>query len=263
MHLLEFTQIGIGLVVGFMIGLTGLGSGSMLTPLLILFGGMAPATAVGTSLIFSVATKGWGGWNFYRRGLIQMDIVRDLCLGGMPGTVLGAFIIRYLGVRRPELMDVFLMRSIGLALMLVAGIMLLRLLPEKFRPEVVDREFQLHPGLRRVLVVISGFVVAACVTLTSIGAGAGMVPIMVLCYKLDTGTLVGSNIFTSAILALIAAIPHAGLGHVAWSAVGYLLIGSLPALWCASQLHGRVPRHIPEGIIAVALMGMGVRIFVF
>lgn len=263
MPLLALIQIGIGGVVGFMIGLTGLGSGSMLTPLLILFGGMAPATAVGTSLIFSVATKSWGGWNFYRRNLVNMDIVRDLCVGGMPGTLLGAFIVRYLGVRRPDIMDAFLMRSIGLALIIVAMIMLLRLLPEKFRPRAVDREFQLHPGLRRGLVVFSGFIVATCVTVTSIGAGAALVPIMVLCYRLNSGTLVGSNVFTSGLLAFIAAIPHWGLGHVAWSAVGFLLIGSLPALWCASQLHGRVPRHIPEGIIAAALMGMGLRIFVF
>lgn len=263
MHFAIIIQIAIGALVGFMIGLTGLGSGSMLTPLLILFGSMAPATAVGTSLIFSVVTKGWGGWNFYRRGMVNMEIVRDLCIGGIPGTVLGAFIVRYLGIRRPDVMDAYLMRSIGLALMLVAFIMMLRLLPEKFRPRVVDREFQLHPGLRRGLVIVSGFIVAACVTVTSIGAGAAMVPIMVLCYRLEAGTLVGSNVFTSAVLAFIAAIPHAGLGHVAWSAVGFLLVGSIPALWCASQLHGRVPRYIPEGIIAVALLGMGLRIFAF
>jgi uncharacterized membrane protein YfcA len=263
MPLVALTQIGIGMVVGFMIGLTGLGSGSLLTPLLILFGGMAPATAVGTSLIFSVVTKAWGGWHFFRRNMVNMNIFRDLCLGGLPGTLLGTFIVRYLGVRRPDIMDAILLRSIGLALMLVAGIMLLRLLPERFRPAVVDREFQLHPGLRRGLVVFSGFLVAACVTVTSIGAGAALVPIMVLCYRLDAGTLVGSNVLTSAVLAFIAAIPHWGLGHVAWSAVGFLLIGSLPALWFASRLHGRVPRHIPEGIIAAALMGMGLRIFVF
>ena len=256
-------EVGIGIIVGFVIGLTGLGSGSMLTPLLILVSRMSPSTAVATSLIFSVVTKTWGGFHFLRRNLVNMDIVRDLSLGGLPGVLFGAFVVRYIGVRRPQVMDNFLLRAIGLALIIVGTVMLLRLLPERFRPVSVDRELQLHPGLRRALVVLSGFVVGVSMTLTSIGAGAALVPIMVLCYRLDPGTLVGTNVFTTAIMAAIAAIPHMGLGHVSWPAVGALLIGSLPAMWGASQLHGRVPRHIPEGIIAAALMGMGLRIFVF
>lgn len=263
MPLHTLTEIGIGIVVGFVIGLTGLGSGSMLTPLLILVSRMSPSTAVGTSLIFSLVTKTWGGLHFRRRNLVNMDIVRDLSLGGFPGVLFGAFVVRYVGLRRPQVMDNFLLRSIGLALILVSAVMLLRLLPERFRPARVDRELQLHPGLRRAIVVLSGFVVGVSVTLTSIGAGAALMPVMVLCYRLDAGMLVGTNVFTSAIMAAIAALPHLGLGHVSWPAVGALLIGSLPAMWGASQLHGRVPRHIPEGIIAAALMGMGLRIFVF
>ncbi len=263
MHLSHFIEVAIGALVGFTIGFTGLGSGSMLTPLLILVARMSPASAVGTSLVFSVFTKTWGGWSFYRRGLVNMDIVRDLSRGALPGVLFGAFVIRYLGVRRPELMDTVLLRSIGLALILVSLIMLLRLLPDRFRPEAVDRELRLHPGLRRALVVFSGFVVGVCLTVTSIGAGAALVPLMVLCYRLESGTLVGTNIFASAIFAGIAAIPHWGLGHVSWSVVAALLAGSLPALWCASHMHGRMPRYIPEGIIAAALLGMGVRIFVF
>jgi uncharacterized membrane protein YfcA len=261
--LLYATEFAIGALVGLLIGLTGLGSGSLLTPLLILGAGLSPAVAVGTSLVFSFLTKFGGSLNFYRRGLIHMPIVQDLSLGGLPGVLIGAFIVRYLGVRKPALMDTFLLRSIGLALILVSVIMLARLMPERYRPGLVDRELRLHPGLRRGAVVFSGFVVGVFVTLTSIGAGAALVPVMVLCYRLEVGVLVGSNIFASAILATIAAIPHIGLGHVSWPAVVALLAGSLPSMWLASHLHGRIPRHIPEGIIAAALLGMGIRIFVF
>jgi uncharacterized membrane protein YfcA len=257
------TEIGIGVVVGFAIGLTGLGSGSVLTPLLILVTQMSPSPAVGTSLVFSLVTKTWGGLNFRRRKLVDMHIVRDLSLAGLPGVLFGAFVVRYIGVHRPQAMENFLLRSIGLALILVGALMLLRLLPERFRPASVDRELQLHPGLRRTIVTLAGFVVGISVTFTSIGAGAALVPVMVLCYRLDAGTLVGTNVFTGALMAAIAVIPHLGLGHVSWPAVGALLIGSLPAMWGASQLHGRVPHHIPEGIIAAALMGLGLRIFVF
>jgi uncharacterized membrane protein YfcA len=200
--------------------------------------------------------------NFFRRRLVHIEIVQDLSLGGFPGVLVGAFVVRYLGVRKPDVMDSFLLHSIGLALILVAVIMMARLLPERHRPQIVDRELQLHPHLRRAVVILSGFVVGAFVSVTSIGAGAALVPVMVLCYRLEIGTLVGSNVFASAVLATVAAIPHIGLGHVSWPAVAALLAGSLPAMWIASHLHGRIPRHIPEGIIAAALLGMGVRIFV-
>jgi len=256
-------EIAIGAGVGFLIGLTGLGGGSLLTPLLLLGAGFSPANAVGTSLMFSCLTKSGGSIQFIRRKLVDLAIVQDLSLGGLPGVVAGAFVVRYLGVRRPESMDSVLLRSIGLALIFVSLILLGRLLPEKYRPGIVDREFRLHPSLRRAAVIASGFIVGIFVSVTSIGAGAALMPVMVLCYRKEIGTLVGSNVFASAILATVAALPHAGLGHVSWPALAFLLTGSLPAMWAASHLHGRIPSRIPEGILAAALFGMGIRIFAF
>ncbi len=256
-------MIEIGIVVGLLIGLTGIGSGSLLTPMLIILGGMSPAMAVGTSLAFSFTTKLFGSWNFYRRGLLQMEIVRDLSLGGLPGVLTGAFIIRYLGVRRPEMMNAFLLRTIGVVLIIVSVLMVVRMLPLAFRPRAVDRPLPFSEATRRVFIILVGFGVGASVTLTSIGSGAALIPAMVLFYRLDSGTLVGTNVFMGTILAAIAGIPHVGLGNVDWRAVGALLCGSIPSLWLASQLHGRILRQIPEGIIAAALMGMGVRIIFF
>ena len=79
-------------------------------------------------------------------------------------------------------------------------------------------------------------------------------------YRLDSGTLVGTSVFMGTILAAVASIPHVGFGNVDWQAVAALLCGSIPALWLSSRIHGRLPRHIPEGIIAVALMAMGIHI---
>jgi uncharacterized protein len=260
---LVLLEVAIGAGVGFLIGLSGLGSGSLLTPLLILAAGFSPASAVATSLVFSSLTKFGGSIQFIRRGLVKFDIVRDLVLGGLPGVLAGAAIFRWFGVERPESLDSFLLRSIGLALILVAVILLLRMLPDEYRPAIVDKELRMHPGLRRLLVIASGFVVGAFVSVTSIGAGAALMPVMVICYRMEIETLVGSNIFAGAILAAVAALPHAGLGHVSWSAVACLLAGSLPAMWMAGHLHGRIPSRIPQGVLAVALLGMGVRIFVF
>lgn len=250
-------MVQIGLVIGFLIGLTGMGSGSLLTPLLILIGGLSPATAVGTSLVFSFLTKMYGSWDFYRRSMVQIEIVRDLSIGGLPGALAGAFLIRYLGVRKPGMMDLFLMRAIGVALIVVALIMLARMLPEAMRPAAANREFPIPQKFRRLLIILVGFGVGAAVTVTSVGSGAALIPAMILFYRLDPGTLVGTNVFMGTILSALASISHMGLGHVNWLAVLGLLCGSIPALWYATRLHGRIPRQIPEGLIAAALLGMG------
>lgn len=253
-------MIQIGLVVGLLIGLTGLGSGSLLTPMLILLGGMSPANAVGTSLAFSFLTKLYGSWNFYRRGQVLMDIVRDLSLGSLPGVLTGAFVVRYLGLRQPQAMNVIMLRAIGLVLIVVSIVMIVRLLPLTLRPAATDQPLRLKGWQRRTLIIVAGYVVGLCVTFTSIGSGAALIPVMILFYRMDSGTLVGTNVFMGMILAAIAGISHYGLGHVDWRAVGGLLCGSIPAVWLSSQLHGKVPRQIPEGIIAAGLMAMGVHI---
>jgi len=259
---LDLLEVAIGAGVGFLIGLTGLGSGSLLTPLLILGGGFSPATAVGTILLFSCLTKFGGSIQFMRRGLVRYEIVRDLAFGGLPGVLAGVLVVHNLGLQHPASMDSFLLRSIGWALILVSLILLLRLFPDRLRPDILDREFALHPGLQRGLIITSGFVVGGMVSVTSIGAGAALMPVMVLCYRAELGTLVGSNLFASTFIAAVAALPHARFGNVSWPAVGFLLAGSLPAMWLASHMHGRVPRHIPEGLLAVLLLGMGIRIIV-
>lgn len=253
-------MIAIGILIGVLIGLTGLGSGSLLTPLLILFTGLAPATAVGTSLTFALLTKAYGGWSFLRRGLVKIDIIRDLSIGSLPGVLVGAFVIRYLGLRKPDVMNVLLLRAIGAVLIVVSLLMLWRLLPAKMRPAVIDHRPQLSEGWRRTLIILVGFGVGLSVTVTSIGSGAALIPAMVLFYRIDSGVLVGTNVAMGAILAAIASISHMGLGNVDWSAVALLLCGSIPGIWVGSQFHGRVHRAIPEGAIALALLAMGVRI---
>lgn len=256
-------MIEIGVVAGLVIGLTGIGSGSLLTPLLILAGGMSPATAVGTSLVFSGSAKLFGSWSFYRRGLVRMDIARDLSLGALPGALAGAFVVRYLGLRHPETLNVFLLRTIGVVLILVSVLTVVRMLPVALRLAAIDRPIPLSNGGRRGITVLMGFCVGATVALTSIGSGAALIPAMVLVYRVDAGTLVGTTVFVGTVMAAIAALPHVGLGNVDWEAAGALLLGSIPALWLASQIHGRVLRQIPEGILAAALMALGVRIAFF
>ncbi len=252
--------VALGVLVGMAIGLTGLGSGSLLTPLLILLGGFSPARAVATSLAFSFATKLYGSWSFYQRGMVKLDVARDFILGGSLGSLAGAFVIRFLVVRHPQVLDALVLRAIGLVLILVSLLMFLRLLPTNLRPSMFDRQLPLSDRRRRLLILPVAFLLGAIVAITSIGSGMILIPLMVLFYRLDSGTLVGTSIFLGTVLAAIASLPYASLGNLDWRVVAALLLGSLPALWLSSLHHARVPRAVSEGIIASALMAMGIRI---
>ncbi len=253
----------LGLAVGLLIGLTGLGAGSLLTPLLILLAGMSPATAVGTSLAFSVLTRLYGSWTFYRRGLVNLGIVRELSWGGVAGALIGGLFIRYLSRQDPHLLEAILLRAIGIVLILVSAVMVLKLLPLGERRAKLNPIPRLAESHRRGLVTLAAFGIGAELTLTSIGAGAVLVPTMSILYKLDTGTLVGTNLVVGLVLAAFSLAPRLGLGTVEWSSVAALACGSIPALWFASRLHGRIPRYIPEGMIATALFGLGLHIIWF
>lgn len=252
----------IGMAVGLLVGLTGVGSGSLLTPMLILFSGMSPASAVGTSLWFSFLSKFYGGWSFYRRGLVKMEVVRDLSWGSLPGALVGAFLVRYLGVRRPETMNAFLLHAIGLALIAVSVLIIVRMFPHPFRAHV-DRPLNVNGWHRRWFIFLIGFGVGMSMALTSIGGGAALIPAIILFHRLEPGAVVGSSMFLGAILALIAGIPHAGLGDVNWHALAGLLCGSVPMIWLSGHLHSWIPRRLAESIVAGALAIMGLHIVAF
>jgi uncharacterized membrane protein YfcA len=254
--------VAIGFAVGLLLGLTGMGSGSLLTPLLIMAAGFSPATAVGTSLVFAFATKIYGSWRFYRKGLVRLKIIRELLTGALPGLILGFLLLLRLRSSSPQLMNVFVLRAIGVALIGVFLLMVARLLPFPREGMLADRLPTLAGWQERALTPLVGFGVGLSVTLTSIGAGVALIPALYLRYRLDSGTLVGTSIFLGTLLAAGAGILHAAAGNVDWRVMGALLCGSIPAVWLASHMHGRLPRRISEGIIAVAILALGVRFLV-
>jgi uncharacterized protein len=257
MHFL--IMVGVGALVGLVIGLTGEGSGSLLTPLLIIVAGMAPAEAVGTSLAFGFATKLFGTWNFYRKGLVRLDLVKKLVIGGVPGAFGGGYVIHYLGLHQPRFLNVFLMRTIGSILILVSLMMFIKLVPWDWRPGVERPEFFAGRQFSGLLILI-GFVIGGVVSTTSIGSGALIVAALVVLFPIKSGTLVGTSVVTGMVLVAISSLPYAAMGNIRWSIVGPMLFGSLPAIYYASKLHGRLHRTVPDAIIATALMAMGVHI---
>jgi len=259
LNLLLITAIGLG--VGLLLGLTGIGSGSVLTPLLILVAGLAPAKAVGTSLAFAFATKIVASISFHRRELVDFLILKKLAPGAVAGLLLGFIVLRNLGGRSPQIENAFLQRAIGVALLAVFALMAARLFPNTAGNAFAGRMMSFAQARERGLALTAGFAVGLSVTLTSIGAGAALIPMLYLLYRPDSGRLVGTSIFFGTILSAAAGLLHAGQGDVDVRVVAALLVGSLPAIWLASHLHGRLPRLVSEGIIATTLLALGVRLF--
>jgi uncharacterized membrane protein YfcA len=255
---LLITAIGLG--VGLLLGLTGIGSGSVLTPLLILAVGLAPAKAVGTSLAFAFVTKIVASISFYRRGLVDFSILKKLLPGAAAGVLLSFSLLEGLRVRSPQMQSVFLQRAIGVALLAVFALMAARLFPNTSGHAIAERMMSFVKRHERSLAFAAGFAVSFSVTLTSIGAGAALIPMLYLLYRPDTGRLVGTSIFFGTILSAAAGLLHAGQGDVDVRVVAALLLGSVPAIWLASHLHGRLPRLVSEGIIAAAMLVLGVRL---
>ncbi len=258
MSLLLITTIGLG--VGLLLGLTGIGSGSVLTPLLILVGGLAPSKAVGTSLAFAFATKIVASISFYRRGLIDFHILKTVLPGAATGLLLSFSLLEGLRVRSPQMQSVFLQRSIGVALLAVFALMAARLFPKTSGHAITERMMSFVKRHERSLAFAAGFAVSFSVMLTSIGAGAALIPMLYLLYRPDSGRLVGTSIFFGTILSAATGLIHAGEGDVDVRVVAALLVGSVPAIWLASHLHGRLPRLVSEGIIAAVVLVLGVRL---
>ena len=261
MSLLLITALGLG--VGLLLGLTGIGSGSVLTPLLILVGGLAPAKAVGTSLAFAFATKIVASISFYRRGLVDFPILKKLAPGAATGLALGFFLLRNLGGRSSQIENAFLQRAIGVALLAVFGLMAARLFPNSTGHALAGSLMKFAQQHEGILAFVAGFAVSLSVTLTSIGSGAALIPMLYLLYRPDSGRLVGTSILCGTILSAAAGLLHLGRGDVDLRVVAALLVGSLPAIWLASHLHGRLPRLVSEGIIATAMLILGVRLTLF
>ncbi|MBZ5541051.1 MAG: sulfite exporter TauE/SafE family protein [Acidobacteriia bacterium] len=252
--------IGVGLGVGLLLGLTGVGSGSVLTPLLILAVGFSPAKAVGTSLAFAFATKIVASASFYRRGLVDFPILRKLLPGAGAGLLTVFSLLKGLGYQSPLKTNLFLQRSIGVALLAVFVLMLVQLFPGAAGEAFTERRLRFTQKHELPLTLAVGYIVGVSVSLTSIGGGAALVPMLYLLYRLDPGRLVGTSILFSTLLSAAAGLLHASGGHIDLLAVAALLLGSLPAIWLASHLHARLPRLASESIIAAVMLLLGLRL---
>jgi len=245
-----------GFGVGAIIGMTGVGGGSLMTPLLLTVFKLNPAVAIGTDLWFAAITKTSGAVAHHRHGHVDYRIAGLLLAGSIPASIATIALMHYTGITKGW--AAALTTSLGIALLLTAvtvayrqawqaiGLRLERWLPESRRP---------------ALTVISGLILGVLVSLSSIGAGAiGATLILLLYPRLEARRLVGTDIAHAVPLTLVAGIGHATLGHVDWSLLSALLVGSIPGIWLGAQLTRQLPDRLVRALLCVSLVTAGLKV---
>lgn len=246
-----------GFAVGIVVGLTGVGGGSLMTPLLVLFFGVAPATAVGTDLLYASITKAGGAVVHARRQTVRWDIAGRLAAGSLPGALATLAVLSTVHVD-PSLLGVLVTRSLAVALILTAPAIVLK---DRIRQWARTAGRSTSATRADAPTVVAGFVLGVLVTLSSVGAGAlGVVALFVLYPRLSSAETVGTDIAHAVPLTLVAGLGHAQLGTVDIGLLGSLLIGSLPGITFGSMLSSRVPEALLRSVLAAMLLLVGGRL---
>ncbi|QLI82350.1 sulfite exporter TauE/SafE family protein [Chitinibacter fontanus] len=245
-----------GLVVGFIVGMTGVGGGSLMTPILLFFG-INPATAVGTDLLYAAITKAGGVYVHQKNKNIDWKITGWLALGSVPAAALTLLVLHNLHTDTKALNSI-IKQGLGVALLFTAvAIVFKQQLIAVAQKHAGDAFHAAGPRLNLMTVCV-GILLGAIVTLTSIGAGAlGTVALFILYPLLQTKRLVGTEIAHAVPLTLVAGLGHAGMGNMDWSLLGYLLAGSLPGIYLGSHLSGRVSDTVLRPCLAAMLVFIG------
>lgn len=245
-----------GFSVGAIVGLTGVGGGSLMTPLLVLMFGINPSVAVGTDLLYAAVTKAGGTLAHGMKGTVDWQITRRLALGSIPAAALTLLALAVFAPGGIGGASSLIKVSLGVALLLTAVAIIFRKRIQDFA--LKHGSGQENPRRTAILTVITGAVLGVLVSISSVGAGAlGVSALFFLYPRLPTLRIVGSDIAHAVPLTLVAGIGHWFLGSVDWSLLGSLLIGSLPGIWLGSHISTRVPDRVLRPILATMLVLVG------
>jgi uncharacterized membrane protein YfcA len=246
-----------GLAIGALVGFTGVGGGSLMTPLLVLLFGIHPATAVGTDLLYAGLTKISGTAVHGFNGSVDWRITRRLAAGSAPAAALTLVALAYFGHDSKTASDV-ITTTLGFALIVTAVTLIFR---AWLLAKVASALENLDDSQIRILTILLGAALGVLVSISSVGAGAiGVTALLMLYPKLPTVKIVGSDIAHAVPLTLIAGAGHWVIGTIDWSLLASLLIGSIPGIAIGSQLASRVPDRVLRPILAGTLAIVGARL---
>lgn len=249
-----------GFLVGLVVGVTGVGGGSLMTPLLVLVFGISPATAVGTDLLYASLTKTVGGWVHGRRGSVDWKVVGWLSLGSLPTALITIVLLKYLALDEKALRGV-VTSVLSVALLLTAAALLLKDRIKAMARRDDGTVYELHHRYLPAATVVTGSIVGALVTISSVGAGVlGTVALLFLYPRMPAVKVVGTDIVHAVPLTAVAGMGHLALGTVDLVLLVSLLLGSLPGIYLGSHLSAKVPEKVLRPLLAAMLLIIGTKL---
>ncbi len=257
-QMIDFAQTLSGFVVGIIVGLTGVGGGSLMTPLLVLFFGIHPATAVGTDLLHAAITKSGGTYVHAKKNRVDWRITALLAAGSLPSAIITLLSLHAftgsLGSSK------IITTTLGLALIFTGFALVLRTRMKRLSVAYGHTALPRHPGFT----VATGAMLGILVSLSSVGAGAlGITALIFLYPRLAAQRIVASDLAHAVPLTLIAGVGHWLFGDVDWRLLFSLLVGSLPGIYIGSHLVGHIPEKILRIMLIVMLLLIGAKLLIF
>ena len=250
-----------GLLVGAAVGATGVGGGSLMTPVLILFYGISPTLAVGTDLLYASVSKSFGVLLYRNHGSVDWRIVGWQALGSVPASLLTLLWLQHQG--DVAALDRLIKLTLSIAIIVTATFTLFQgAIAARLRPAARLAQGGEHPDidarLQRLLTVLAGALIGSVVTISSVGAGViGMMLLLLLYPKHPPVKIVGSDLAHAVLITAIAGLGHARLGSVNYSLLGWLLLGAMPGIWIGSRVGFRLDGAALKRAVACLLLVVG------
>lgn len=253
---MDWLAVASGFAIGAIVGVTGVGGGSLMTPLLMGVFNLSAPVAIGTDLWFAAITKFNGTLAHQREGHVDYGIVAWLLMGSIPATVITIAVMRHTGMTKG--VGHLMMQALGVALLMTAVAVVCRPFCHALGLKL---DALLTTSRKRALTLVAGLLLGVLVSLSSIGAGAiGTILILVLYPRLPIQRLIGTDIAHAAVLTLVAGVGHASLGNVNWPLLASLLVGSLPGIWLGARLVRSLPEKVTRGLLCASLLTAGLRV---
>lgn len=246
----------LGLLVGFLVGLTGVGGASLLTPLLIVIG-INPTMAVGTDLFYNSITKLFGTIRHMRQKTVDLRLVLYLAAGSIPGAVVSIVLLHRFGTFYHN-QEHIVRAALGVMLIVVA---VMTIVKQLFEGKWKENKWQAKPLERKkALTVAIGAALGFVVGLTSIGSGSLFAIALMYLFRISAARLVGTDIAHALLLVTAAGLLHAGYGNVDYGLALQLLLGSVPGVWVGSSLTGKVPPKPLRAVMASLILISGIKL---
>jgi len=256
----DFALVAFGLGVGILVGMTGIGGGSLMTPMLILVFGVTPVMAIGTDLAYAAVTKTVGGYKHLRQKTVDIQLSSWMSIGSVPAAICGVYVLGLLEDWLGRDFEDAVIAILAGALLFTGAATLVRAFLKRMHER--ERETIAMERRHKVAAVVLGLTVGFVLGVTSAGSGALIAVGLILLFRLAPTRVVGTDVFHAAILLWAAGLAHVTAGNVDFGLAGTILLGSVPGVWLGSHWSVRVEPAVLRTTLAVVLIGAGLALLI-